>query len=67
MIEVMVGVGVVVLVVAGLVALAIWVSRMRVVEVKGERHEPGKDKEFLTEDDINELLTEGGKGEDDAG
>ena len=67
MIEVMVGVGVVVLVVAGLVALGIWVSRMRVVEVKGERREPGKDKEFLTEDDINELLTEDGKGEGDAG
>ncbi|UCG42649.1 MAG: hypothetical protein JSU73_12435 [candidate division WOR-3 bacterium] len=68
MIEILVGVAVVVLAVAGLVGLAIWVSRMRVTEVKGERREPKPDKEFLTEDDIKELLIEeGGEDEDDAG
>jgi Na+-transporting methylmalonyl-CoA/oxaloacetate decarboxylase gamma subunit len=68
MIEVVVGVGVVVVVVGGLVALAIWVSRMRVTEVKGERREPKPGEEYLTEDDFNELLIEeGGEDGDDAG
>jgi hypothetical protein len=67
MIEVLVGVGVVVVVVGGLVALAIRVSRMRVTEVKGKRRGPEQGEEYLTEDDISELLIEeDGRDEDDA-
>jgi hypothetical protein len=67
MIEILVGVGVVVVVVGGLVALAIRVSRMRVTEVKGKRREPEQGEEYLTEDDISELLIEeDGRDEDDA-
>jgi len=64
MLEVIVGVGVMVLVVGGLVTLAIWVSRMRVTVVKGRASAPGPDKEYLSDEDINELLVDE-SGEED--
>ena len=64
MIEVLVGVGVVALVVGGLVTLAIWVSSMRVTVVKGRASAPGPDKEYLSDEDINELLVDE-SGEED--
>ena len=58
MFELIVGYGVIVAVVAGLVALFVRVIRIRAVVVKG------RSRENLSEDDLDELLSDGDERDD---
>jgi len=60
--EMIVGIGAVVVVVAVMVVFAWRVLRMRVTVVKGRKRKP---KEFLTDKDIDELLTIDGKEDEE--